>query len=290
MIRDCDLKSHILITGADGFIGKYITEHLTKLHPRIRLLRRLKSRISDKTHDSGPEVIYTKDMFSETDQWWRAALENVSHVYHLAWYTNPADYLSSPINLDCLTGSIRIGRLAADMGVKKFVSLGSCFEYEVTGAPLDTGSRLNPKTLYAACKVSLYYVLQELFDSKNIPFLWCRIFNVFGDGEPQEKLFSYITRGLKSNTPVQLNGGDNVRDFIHVTKAVEDILRLSDSDFSGAANICTGVGLSVKDFATKIATPTQQINLLEFRTHKTRRFDPDSLVGIPTLGKAHEST
>ena len=66
--------------------------------------------------------------------------------------------------------------------------------------PLTENSKLNPLSIYAATKVSTFYCLKELFEQTSISFSWCRLFYMFGEGEDERKLYSYLKKKIRSKS------------------------------------------------------------------------------------------
>ena len=78
-------------------------------------------------------------------------------------------------------------------------------------------------------------------------FLWCRIFYLYGKGEPKEKLVSYVLSRISKNRPANLSKGSQIKDFINVEDASSQIIKvINNDDYDGALNICSGKVLSVK--------------------------------------------
>ena len=114
---------NILITGGSGFVGKQI---IKKLYPNNKLTLILRNKPDKK--DRRINYIFTKNIFTKKKDWFLNKLKNIDMVIHCAWYVNHKDYLTSPKNLDCLNGTIEIAKACIEVGVKKFVGIGTCFE------------------------------------------------------------------------------------------------------------------------------------------------------------------
>ena len=95
--------------------------------------------------------------------------EGVDRIVHLAWIATPGVYLTAPENLDCLQGTLTMAKGAVRAGVKKFVGIGTCFEYDLCGGLLSTATPLNPTTPYAAAKAGAFLAL-----SRWLPRTWWR--------------------------------------------------------------------------------------------------------------------
>jgi dTDP-6-deoxy-L-talose 4-dehydrogenase (NAD+) len=65
---------------------------------------------------------------------------------------------------------------AAQSSVRRFVGIGTCFEYDLTGGMLSPETHLKPLTPYAAAKASAYMALSQYLPTKSVEFAWCRLF------------------------------------------------------------------------------------------------------------------
>ncbi len=256
------MNKFYLITGANGFIGKHIVKKLSLCGFQLKTIVREGSDTSFLKKNN-IKIIETKNLFQESREWWEDILVDVDILFHLAWYVNPKDYLDSYQNIECLIGTIKIAKIASERNVKKFIGLGTCFEYEESLKDLTVDSPLNPKTLYAATKVSTYYILLNLLKFSNTKFLWCRLFYLYGDGEKSGRLVPYIINNLKKNKYVELKTPNNIIDYLDVEKAAEQIIRASLSDQEGSINICSGIGISVREFALSLALNYKKTHLIK---------------------------
>lgn len=269
----------ILVTGATGFVGRRVIQDLRQRGFPIRAIVRKGSGeelISGKDY----EVIYTRDIFIEQYAWWLDVLKGVSSIIHLAWYAEPGRYLESNLNVTCLKGTLRLAQAAIDVGVDRFVGVGSCFEYDLTQGDLSVTTPLKPTTLYGACKTASYHVLTPLFALSSIQLCWCRLFYLYGEGEDERRLVPYIRRQLESGQRVLLTKGNQIRDFLDVGVAARMIVDVTLSQKEGAFNICSGIPISVRELAEKIADEYGRRDLLSFGARPNNVIEPPRIVGI----------
>lgn len=270
-----------LVTGSTGFVGSHVLGHLLDRGERLRLVSR-----DANAHDAGVlsrdgvEVVTTSDCFAESANWWASTCEGIDRILHLAWYVNPSDYLVSDQNLACVEGTIALAQGAVSAGVRRFVGIGTCFEYDLQAGRMTTMTALNPMTLYAAAKVASYQLLSEYFRAKELSFAWCRLFYLYGDGEDPRRLARYVRDRLEAGEPVELTSGNQVRDFTDVVDASENIIGVLDSDQEGPVNVCSGNGVTVRQFVEAIADEYGRRDLLRFGARPDNLIDPPVVVGV----------
>ncbi len=271
--------SMILLTGASGFVGRQVMRRFVEQGHRLRLIQRADrpafSQLADHT-----EVIEAPDLFQADREWWLDALAGIDTVVHLAWYAEPGKYLQSELNLECLTGTIELARACRQAGVRRLVGVGTCFEYDLAQGRLRTDTPLRPQTLYAACKASAFQVLSQLLPTAGIEFAWCRLFYLHGEGEDSRRLVPYLRQKLRAGQPAELTSGNQIRDFLDVQAAGAMIAAVALSNRQGAINICSGIPITVRQLAERIADEYGRRDLLHFGVRPDNLFDPPCVVGV----------
>jgi dTDP-6-deoxy-L-talose 4-dehydrogenase (NAD+) len=267
---------NILITGGSGFVGNEIIKKISLNHKLTLILRKRPKTINKKI-----QYIITKNIFNKKKEWFCKYLKKIDMVIHCAWYVNHSDYLTSDKNIECLNGSIELSKACVEMQVKKFVGIGTCFEYDVSKKYLSINTPLKPEVLYSICKASTYLILKNIFENTKVKFKWCRLFYLYGKGEKETRLYPYVTNLLKNNKIVDIGKGDQVRDYLNIDEAAKKIIKFSFSLSSGVKNICSGKPITLKNFVLKIAKKLKKNHLVKFTKKKiTRKFDPKFIVGV----------
>lgn len=284
MIRDSKnrhQRTRILITGGSGFVGRKIVEALMLEDVQILAVVRAADLNPDTPLNKIDTIISSADIFSESADWWANVCEDIDLVIHTAWYAQPGKYLQSAKNIECLEGSLNLARGAAVAGVKRFIGLGTCFEYEMSDSPLTTTDNQLPLTLYASAKLSLYFLLNNFFESENVEFAWCRLFYLFGDGEDSRRFIPYLREKLKRGEIAELTSGRQVRDYLNVIDAGREIAEIALSTQQGIFNICSGVPITIREIAENIADEYGRRDLLKFGARQDNLVDPPYVVGVP---------
>ena len=276
------MKKKILLTGSTGFVGKQVLKALSLLDIELRLVVRKGTARATDYKNLSCEIVETKDLFSEDINWWTVHCTGIDTVIHLAWYAEPGKYLDSPLNTDCYNGTVSMIKGASKAGIKKFVGIGTCFEYKFSDCPLEISSPLDPQTLYAKAKVDTFLYLTQFCNDHKIEFLWCRLFYLYGEGEDERRLIPYLRKTLSLGNTVHLTSGDKVKDYLDIKEAGRIIANLSIKKHTGAYNVCSGKGVSIKDLAENIADEYNGRHLLNFGSHERASYDPPYIVGKKT--------
>lgn len=275
--------TNILLTGASGFVGRQIAKALLARGHRLTLVLRPGGFERSGLQGDGIGIIETADVFGESADWWSAHLQGIDTVIHSAWYVEPGKYLDSTLNIDCLRGTIALAEACAQSGVRHFIGIGTCFEYQLPNGAIGEDSDVEPVTLYAAAKLALYYLLRRRFVASAIDFTWARLFYLHGEGENPARLYPTLHRKLSGGERMLLSSGDKVRDFLDVRVAGELIATLAETGQTGIANVCSGEAVTIRRIAEDIADLYGRRDLLEFGTATVHPRDPEMVVGIPNV-------
>ena len=226
-------------------------------------------------------MIITNDLFKESADWWAEQCKGIHTIIHVAWYVEIGKYLQSPNNIDCLIGSLNLVKGGIKAGIKRFVGIGSCFEYDLNIQNLSVDTPLKPSTTYAAAKVGLYTFISQLLPFHSIEFSWCRLFYLYGEGEDKRRLVSYLHDQLSKGKVVKLTTGKQTRDFLDVSKVGQIITNVAMGQRQGPINICSGVPITVRQLAEQIANEYGRLDLLKFGQKSDNLVDPLYVVGVP---------
>ena len=150
----------ILVTGADGFIGSHLTEHLVRLGANVRAFVLYNSFNSwGWLDDVDPEIQKAIEVFAgdiRDPHGVRTAMRDCDVVMHLAaLIAIPYSYHSPDAYVDTnVKGTLNLLTAAKEFGVKKFVHTSTSEVYGTAQyVPIDEKHPLNAQSPYAATKV-----------------------------------------------------------------------------------------------------------------------------------------
>ncbi|MDO8714688.1 MAG: NAD(P)-dependent oxidoreductase [Polynucleobacter sp.] len=273
----------VLITGATGFVGRQILNSFSGEEVNLLPVVRLGKEDSVSSLPNVERTISSPDIFKETESWWAEQCRDIDVVIHAAWYTEPGKYLQSELNMICMVGSLNLARGAAIAGVKRFIGIGTCFEYDLDSGVLSVETPIKPLTPYAGAKAALYLSLSQWLPTQAVQLAWCRLFYLFGDGEDDRRFVPYLRKKLENGEMAELTSGTQIRDFLDVREAGRKIASVALGTQIGPINICSGIPITVRQFAEKIADEYGRRDLLDFGKRADNLIDPTCVIGIPNI-------
>ena len=270
----------VLLTGATGFVGRQVLRALNDCGASVRAVVREGKQDQIKAANGIESIVSSRDLFAEESAWWADVCRDVDIVVHVAWHVEPATYLQSVKNLDCLTGTLQLAKGAAQAGVRRFIGIGTCFEYGFTGDMLSVETVLRPLTPYAGAKAAAFMALSQWLPQQGVEFAWCRLFYLHGEGEDARRLVPYLRAKLGAGEPAELTSGKQIRDYLDVREAGRMIVEIAVSAIQGPVNICSGIPITVRQLAEQIADECGRRDLLRFGARPDNVIDPPYVVGV----------
>ncbi len=264
----------VLITGASGFVGSHVARLLVAEGCEVHVLVRESSN-RWRIQDILPSMyLWQSDLVAFENM--NAYLQEIKPelCIHLAWYAVPGKYLNSQENLDSIQASINLLSQLAELGCKRFVGIGTCFEYDLSLGYLSESSLTKPITLYAATKVALSTILQQFAQITEMEVAWIRLFYQYGPMEDERRLIPGIISSLLRDEVVKTTKGEQIRDFLHIEDVASAIWAVAKSNVSGVVNVGSGQPVTVGQIALELGNLLGKPDLIHLGALPYRPNDP----------------
>lgn len=211
----------ILVTGANGFVGKALCEHLASSNHEVIACTRKNGQKS-----TGYSHFYIVAIDKNTE--WKSLLLGVQVVIHLAarvhvMHEKAANSLSAFQEVN-LHGTVNLARQAATAGVKRFAYVSSI---KVNGEysdekPFTESDISNPQDPYAISKWQAEQALQEIGRETGMEVVIVRPPLVYG---PEVKAnFLHLLDIVNRALPLPLGSINNRRSMIYVGNLVDALM------------------------------------------------------------------
>lgn len=282
----------VFLTGATGFVGSHVARRLVQRGHEVHAL---------VIEGKGEEERYAARIGAEANaitKWrgdllvpssYAGALEAIrpEGCLHVGWYADPKDYLTARVNLELLAATNALVAKLVDLGARRIVGVGTCFEYDTNVGWLGESAPLAPRHLYSACKRAAGEVLAELTRGTATSHAWARLFFLHGPHESRGRLVPAVIDALRAGEEARVSSGQQVRDFLHVADAAAALVHILETDgLSGAVNVASGVPVTVRQVVEAIARELGGSERIAWGALAPRPDDPMFICGNTSKLKA----
>lgn len=243
----------ILVTGATGFIGSAFAK-LALSHGHEIGGMMLPTETPPAHVPVSDKLVWIQGTLADLP-WREIERFQPDTCVHFAWIATPGVYLESPENEKHLEWSLGLARRLKAIGLRQFVGVGTCIEYQITNALLNEETTpVDPTTLYSRCKNALRETLAAESRQDGTQFCWGRVFYPYGVGEHPARLCSSLIQKFRRGEKLVLKTPDSTKDYIYIDDLAAAILLTVEKRVQGTINWGTGVGISVRQIANTAAT------------------------------------
>lgn len=220
MAENSSSDKRILITGATGFIGRALADHLlAQSGYQLICCARSLCQLEQKYN---PVLI--KDINAETD--WSEALDHIDCVVHAAGkaHVNAATDNAALTEFRKINtaGTINLARQAAAQGVKRFIFLSSIgVNGTVSEKPFLSTDAPNARDGYSISKLEAEIALQELAKTVSMEIVIIRPPLVYGPDAPGN--FGRLAKLAQTGLPLPLGAIHNRKSFVGIDNLVDFI-------------------------------------------------------------------
>ncbi len=256
------MTKKILVTGADGFIGSHLVEHLVQQGHAIKAFCYYNSFghsgwLSNIDSNIKAQIEFVYGDIRDFDCVLNAA-KGCHSIFHLASliaipysYNAPRSYVDTNI-----TGTLNV--LMAARAQETAVIHTSTSEVYGTAeyVPIDEDHPLKAQSPYSATKIGADQLALSFYASYNLPVSIVRPFNTFGPRQSARAIIpTIITQLVNGITELSLGAIESTRDFTYVEDTVKGMTSFLNNNetFGKVINLGTGYEISIKDLALEIS-------------------------------------
>lgn len=253
----------VLVTGADGFIGSHLTEHLVRQGVDVRAFVYYNSFNSWGWLDESPEDIRKSlDVFAgdvRDPHGVRTAMKDCDVVLHLAaLIAIPYSYHSPDTYVDTnVKGTLNIVQAARDLGVERVVHTSTSEVYGTARfVPITEEHPLQGQSPYSASKIGADQIAQSFFHSFETPVTTIRPFNTYGPRQSARAVIpTIITQIAAGARQLKLGALHPTRDFNYVRDTVRGFVSLAECDaaIGQVVNVGSNYEVTIGETAALIA-------------------------------------
>ncbi|WP_404712389.1 NAD-dependent 4,6-dehydratase LegB [Sphingomonas sp. MMS24-J13] len=253
----------VLVTGADGFIGSHLVEHLVRAGVDVRAFVYYNSFNSWGWLDSSAEDVRESiDIFAgdiRDSHGVREAMKGCDVVMHLAAliaipysYHSPETYVDTNVK-----GTLNVVQAARDLGVQRVVHTSTSEVYGTARfVPITEQHPLQGQSPYSASKIGADQIAQSFYLSFGTPVATIRPFNTYGPRQSARAVIPTIISQIAAGaSEIRLGATHPTRDFNYVSDTVRGFVAIAESDaaIGEVVNVGSNYEISIGETAALIA-------------------------------------
>ena len=257
------LGKKVLVTGADGFIGSHLTEHLVASGVDVRAFVYYNSFNSwgwlDETDLRTKQSLEVFAGDIRDPHGVRTAMQGCDVVLHLAaLIAIPYSYHSPDTYVDTnIKGTLNVVQAARELGVQRVVHTSTSEVYGTARfVPITEAHPLRGQSPYSASKIGADQMALSFHASFETPVAVIRPFNTYGPRQSARAVIpTIITQIAAGQRQIKLGAIHPTRDFNHVQDTVRGFVAVAECDaaIGQVINIGSNYEVSVGDTASLIA-------------------------------------
>lgn len=253
---------HVLVTGASGFIGSHVVEHLVRAGHRVRALVRYNGR-DDRGYlgDLAPEVQRSIEVVRgdlKDPSMVRRAVAGAEWVLHLGAliaipysYQNPLDVVQT--NVDGAANILEACRSSDTLSRVVLTSTSEVYGSALR-VPIDEDHPLQGQSPYAATKIAADALGISFHRAFGLPVTVLRPFNTFGPRQSARAIVPTIVSQALARDVVKLGSLTPRRDLTYVKDTARAFAEIAvcDAALGCAVNIGRGEDMTIGELAQRI--------------------------------------
>jgi dTDP-glucose 4,6-dehydratase len=228
----------VLVTGAGGFIGSHLCEHLLELGADVRGMVHGNMRGSVGYLAGVPEHLARNLEICGGNirdaAFVRDATAGVDTVFHLAAITSVAYSYANPEEtiVTNVFGTLNVCNAARHERVRRVIHTSSAGVYGTAreGERISETHPVAAHNPYTASKLAADCTVESFYLSYDLPVATCRIFNIYGPRVGQFLIIPTIILQLMRHRELRLGDLTPTRNFTYVDDIVDAFMRMAESD------------------------------------------------------------
>ena len=256
----------VLLTGAAGFLGRYVLAELSAAGHDVTALTH-KTPLPKALAAQSARVIVGDIREAQT---WRETVSQVDCICHFAAYIPPNHddhaYAEACLQANGLA-TLEIARTASKAGQCRFIYASAGNAYAFGDAAADEGTLVYPAdraAYYLASKILGELYVEHLRRAAGLDAICFRISTPYGSGMAEKSVVAHFMKQASKGLPLQvLDGGLPRYDFVHAGDVARLAVAALTRGLPGVYNVGSGSAHSLAELAQAVAEiyPERKISI-----------------------------
>lgn len=224
-----------IVTGANGFVGRYLVRELTNSGYRVWAVVRDETADISCLKDFAPSIVYCDLACIETLP--EKLTEDVSGscFYHLAWAgSSGAARTDYKLQLENAAACANAAKAAKELNCRRFVGAGSVTELVYRNYLQQDGTNAEMIACYAIGKIAAEYLTRCVCSDVGIEYNWTHISNFYGVGDTTDNFINFLLKHYLSGKTPELTAGTQYTDFTYVSDVAAALFVVGEYGIAGS--------------------------------------------------------
>ena len=218
---------NVLVTGADGFIGRHLVAELLQNNIKVYALVYIKNHCYINNNDDNL-IIIEMDLSNKIDDI-NNLPNNIDVMYHLAWIGVNANVRDDiDIQVKNIQMSINCLNLAQKYNIKRVIFPGSTNEYLYYGKPLNKNALPSPSNAYGAIKIAVRYIAENIAKKKGIEFIYVIISGIYAADRKDNNVIFYTIDKLLHKEKPSLTKLEQLWDYVYIDDVINGLVKVAE--------------------------------------------------------------
>lgn len=261
----------VLVTGANGYIGRHIITELVSRDVNVIALDIDCSLIKEKVCKIETSIFEDEELINR--------IGKVDRCIHLAWKDGFVH--NSDAHMTELGKHYSFIKKICLTGIKSISIMGTMHEIGYWEGAIDENTPTNPLSMYGIAKNSLRLSSKLLAFNEGVSWKWLRAFYIVGDDAKNHSVFAKIIQAEKEGKKeFPFNSGKILYDFISVDDLAKQIVSASLQDeICGEINCCSGKPVSLAEKTEEFLLENNFKIKLNYGSFPDREYDSPGIWG-----------
>lgn len=267
-------KKKVLVTGANGYIGRHVVEALLKNDCEVYAADMRFDGLDERVIQVTAPIFDNPNIFEESGR--------PDVCIHMAWrdgfvHNSEAHIIDLPKHYSFIKNMI-------DGGLKQIAIMGTMHEVGYWEGAINEDTPTRPSSYYGIAKNTLRDISKLIADANDVCWQWLRAYYIYGDDLKGNSIFSKITKAeAEGQKTFPFTTGKNLYDFITVDELAEQIAAAAtQTAVAGIINCCTGKPVSLGEQIESFIAKSGFSIKLEYGAFPDRKYDSPGVWGDAT--------
>jgi nucleoside-diphosphate-sugar epimerase len=209
MSKSADRPRRVLVTGAQGFLGREVVRQAREAGFQVRATDRGTQWTGGTVEEYCPADILVPHTLGEV----MTGMDAVIHCAGLAHIHDRAKAKVAPFTEVNEVGTGNVARAAVSAGVRRLVHISSVSVYGGTASGANEDTPCNPEGAYATSKSAAERRAAQMVTEGNSTAVILRLATLYGEGDPGN--VARLIRAIDTGRFVWVGTGSNMKSLLH---------------------------------------------------------------------------